>query len=77
MNNAMRVINFILGLLLGTAVGYTVTLLFVPQSGKETQDSIRQQVEIVLEEGRKAAEETREQLKSRLEELKEPPKPEV
>jgi gas vesicle protein len=75
LDNLVRMFNFILGLLLGTAVGYAVATLFVPRSGAETQKLLRQQFEIVLEEGRRAAQEKREQLESQLEELKKPPRP--
>jgi gas vesicle protein len=70
----VKAFDFILGLLLGTAVGYAVALLFAPRSGAETQEMLRQQVEIVLKEGRRAAEDKREQLEARLEALKKPPK---
>jgi gas vesicle protein len=75
LNYLVKMFNFTMGLLLGAAVGYTVTLLFVPQSGAETQEEIRQQVKIVLEGGQRAAEEKREQLEARLEALKKPPEP--
>jgi gas vesicle protein len=75
-DNLVKAVNFTLGLLLGTAVGYTVTLLFVPRSGVETQELLRQQIEIVLDEGRRAAEEKREQLEAQLEVLKKRPEPE-
>jgi gas vesicle protein len=75
LNYLVKMFNFTMGLLLGAAVGYAVTLLFVPQPGAETQEEIRQQVEIVLERGRRAAEEKREQLEARLEALKKPPEP--
>jgi gas vesicle protein len=77
LDNLVKAFNFTLGLLLGAAVGYAVALLFVPRPGAETQKLLRQQFEIVLDEGRRAAEEKREQLETHLETLKKPPEPQL
>ncbi len=68
----MKLFRFSAGFLLGAAVGLGVALLLVPRSGDETRRLIRERVELVLEEGRRAAEERRRELTAQFESLKQP-----
>ncbi len=71
----MRGLNFGAGLLLGAAVGFGLTLLFVPQSGEDMRQSIQDRVQEVLDEGEQAAEKRRLELSARFEALKQPDSP--
>ena len=56
--------RFLEGLILGALTGAAVVLFTAPQSGSETQETIRQRVNLVLEEGRRAAAERRAELEA-------------
>lgn len=58
--------KFFEGLIIGAVVGAAVALFMAPQSGKQTQSSIQQRVDLVLEEGKRAAAERRAELESQL-----------
>ena len=49
-----RVMSFALGLFFGAMTGMALVLLFAPQSGDELQKEIKQRVESILEEARRA-----------------------
>ncbi len=46
--------KFLEGLILGALTGAAIVLFTAPQSGSQTQETIRQRVNLVLEEGRRA-----------------------
>ncbi len=46
--------SFALGLFFGALVGVIVVVLFAPQSGSELQQAIRDRVQAILEEARRA-----------------------
>lgn len=56
--------KFLEGLILGALTGAAVVLFTAPQSGSQTQETIRQRVNQVLEEGRRAAAERRAELEA-------------
>jgi gas vesicle protein len=62
--------NLTFGLLVGGLVGAALVLLFVPQSGEETKQLIRDRIEAIQSEGQQAAEEKRLELTARFQELK-------
>ena len=66
----MRLIKFLAGLIVGIALGGAIAMLLAPQSGSETRELLRSRVEIILEEGRQAAEKSRIDAQARLDELK-------
>ena len=66
----MRLINFLAGFVVGMALGGAATLLLAPQSGAETRELIQTRVSMILEEGRRAAEQTRADAHARLADLK-------
>lgn len=69
MSKGMR---FLEGMLLGAALSATLVLLFAPQSGDQTRQTIRDRVQDVVDEGRQAADERRQELMAQFERLKEP-----
>lgn len=69
-------LRFMEGLVLGAALSAALVLLFTPQSGDQTRQMIRDRVQEIADEGRRAAEERRLELTAQFERLKEPtPKP--
>lgn len=69
MSKSMR---FLEGMVLGAALSATLVLLFAPQSGDQTRQTIRDRVQAVVDEGRQAADERRQELMAQFERLKEP-----
>jgi gas vesicle protein len=68
----MRSLIMILGLLLGAAVGAGLMLLFTPLSGEQVQQWVRDRVQEIAEEGRRAGEARRQELTAQFETLKQP-----
>lgn len=62
----MKVVRFVSGMLLGLALGWAVGSLFAPRSGQEMQQEVRRRIELVIDEGRRAAEERRAELDAEL-----------
>jgi gas vesicle protein len=56
--------KFLEGLILGALTGAAIVLFIAPQSGSQTQETIRQRVNMVVEEGRRAAAERRAELEA-------------
>ena len=69
-----KTVGFLGGLLLGGLVGASAALLLTPQSGEKLRKQIRQHVNMVLEEGRRAAAERRAELEAQFAEAKRVPK---
>jgi gas vesicle protein len=67
-----RVLRITAGMVLGAAVAAGLVLLFTPQSGAETQQMIKERVDAILDEGRRAAEMRRLELHTQFETLKQP-----
>jgi gas vesicle protein len=68
----MRMFRIAAGALLGAAVGMAVVLLFAPQRGAATRQMLADRIQLVLEEGRQAAEARRRELQAQFEALKQP-----
>jgi len=62
--------NFLAGLVAGAIVGGVAALLLAPYSGEKTRNEIQTRVELLVEEGRRAALERRAELEAQLEALK-------
>ncbi len=62
----MRVLNFLLGFLLGSIIGASTVLLTTPKSGGAFKDDVRARFDKALDEGRQAAEVRRTELEARL-----------
>lgn len=69
-----RTLNFIAGMLVGGLVSGGITLLVTPRSGKQTQDDIRDRVNMILEEGRRAAAERRAEMEAQFAEARRMPR---
>ena len=67
----MGLMRFLTGFVVGMSIGAAIGLLFAPQSGGETVELIQRRVQGILEEGRRAAEQTRADAYARLSDLKE------
>lgn len=67
----MRLIRFVTGYVIGMSLGAAIGLLLAPRSGSETLERVRGRVDMILEEGRLAAEKSRADAHARLAELKE------
>jgi gas vesicle protein len=71
MQKAMDVVG---GFVLGLLVGGTVGLFVAPRSGSETQSVIKDRVNLVLEEGRRAAADRRAELEAQFAEARRVPR---
>lgn len=67
-----RGLQFLEGMVLGAALSAAVVLLLTPQSGAEMRQAIQDRVQDIVDEGRQAAEERRQELTAQFERLKEP-----
>lgn len=65
-----KLFAFVGGLINGAIVGAVATLLLTPQSGQQLREQARQRYNDMLEEGRKAAEQRREEVMADFETLK-------
>lgn len=65
-----KAVNFLTGLIFGALLGAAAGLLTAPQSGDDTQATLRQRFTMMMEEGRKAAGERRAELESQFAEAK-------
>ncbi len=70
----MDVGKFFLGLLLGALSGAAATMLTTPQSGETTQNAIRDRVQLVMDEGKRAAAERRAELEAQFAQARQTPR---
>ena len=59
-----KIVDFTAGLFLGGLVGAAAALLLAPRSGAETRRLLRERIEEVMEEARRAAAERRAELEA-------------
>jgi gas vesicle protein len=62
--------RFLVGFLIGMAIGAAVVLLTTPQSGSDLQQGARSRMNKILAEGRRAREMRRAELEARIAELR-------
>ena len=62
----MNALKFLFGFAVGLGLGWAVGSLLAPRSGQETQSLVREKIDAVLEEGRRAAEVTRAEMEAQL-----------
>lgn len=67
--------KFFEGLIIGAVIGGAVALFMAPQSGKQTQGGIKGRIDMVLEEGKRAAAERRAELEAQLAQSRSTPRP--
>ena len=63
--------SFITGLLLGGGIGTAAALLLAPGSGTALRDRIREEVQDIIDAGRRASEDRRDELVQQLDALRE------
>ena len=68
----MGLVRFVSGLFVGLLVGGAAALLFAPRSGEETVAMLRERAELVIEDGRRAAQERKAELEAQFAEAKRP-----
>jgi gas vesicle protein len=61
--------RFIAGFIVGMVLGAAAVLLTTPQSGSDLQQGVRERIDEILDEGRRAAASRRAELEARLTEL--------
>ncbi len=59
-----KTFHFALGLFFGGLVGAAIALLFAPQAGEETVRTIRERIQEIVDEARRAAAERRAELEA-------------
>ncbi len=69
-----RTLNFIAGFLAGGLVSGGATLFLTPRSGKQTQEEIRGRIDLVIEEGKRAAAERRAEMEAQFAEARRMPR---
>lgn len=60
----MSPMKFLEGLLLGVITGAALGLLIAPKAGEDLQNDVRERVNLVLDEGRRASAERRAELEA-------------
>jgi gas vesicle protein len=64
-----KTISFLNGVFIGTIVGALLALLLTPKSGQELRNEIKREVDDILAEGRRAAEQRQRELEAQLRQL--------
>ncbi|MCU0508679.1 MAG: YtxH domain-containing protein [Anaerolineae bacterium] len=67
--------KFFEGFVIGALIGAAVALFMAPQSGKQTQETISGRVNMVLDEGKRAAADRRAELEAQLAQSRSTPRP--
>jgi gas vesicle protein len=65
-----RTIDFLIGVVLGAAVGSAIALLLTPESGEQLRQTVRERTQELVDEGRRAAAAQREDMRAQLEAFK-------
>lgn len=66
----MQFLRFFFGMMCGGAVGWVAGSLLAPRAGRELREELRHRIELVIDEGRQAAEARKAQLAAELEAAK-------
>ncbi len=64
-----KLFNFLLGFMLGVLAGAAIAMLLAPESGEEMRRQVQVRKEQVVQEGKRAAAETKAELYAQLDEL--------
>ena len=65
-----KLVSFLAGLLAGAVVGAAAAILLAPSSGTELQERARTRVQVLIEEGKRAAAARRAELEAQLDAFK-------
>lgn len=65
-----RLGSFLGGMIIGMAAGTVAALLLAPKSGEDLRDDIKRDVDEILEEGRRAAEQRQREMEEQLNRLR-------
>lgn len=65
-----RLVSFLSGMIVGMAAGGVAALLFAPKAGEDLRDDIKREVDEILEEGRRAAEQRQREMEEQLNRLR-------
>jgi gas vesicle protein len=65
-----KLISFLGGALLGAAASAATILLMTPRKGEDVRSDIKHEVDMILEEGRKAARARRAELEAQLDQMR-------
>ena len=71
----VKTISFVGGFVIGAMIGAAVAVFIAPQSGEEFQKQIRERLDAVAQEGRRAAAERRAELEAQFAQAKQFQKP--
>jgi len=64
-----RTISFLNGVFVGALAGALLALLLTPKSGQDLRDAIKREVDDIMTEGRRAAEQRQRELEAQLQQL--------
>ena len=67
--------DFVGGLVVGALIGAMVGLLLTPQSGEDLKGQVRERMNLMIEEGRRAAAERRAELEAQFAQAKQVTRP--
>ena len=70
-----KTISFVGGFVIGAMIGEAVAVFMAPQPGEEFQKLIRERLDVVAQEGRRAAAERRAELEAQFAQAKQFQKP--
>ncbi len=62
--------SFLNGMIIGAIAGAVIALLLAPKSGEDLRDEIKREVDEILEEGRRAAEQRQHEMEEQLNRLR-------
>ena len=65
-----RFTSFLNGVVIGAIAGAVIALLLAPKSGEDLRDDIGREVDEILEEGRRAAQQRQRELEEQLNQLR-------
>jgi len=64
-----KTISFLNGVFIGVIAGALLALLLTPKSGRDLREELKREVEDILAEGRRAAEQRQRELEAQLRQL--------
>jgi gas vesicle protein len=62
--------SFLNGFFIGAVAGAAIALLMAPKSGEQLREDLKREVDEILEEGRQASDQRRQELENQLNQLR-------